>query len=77
VRDGSALAEAWPAFINIPSKIGQVAAVRALARRRRESDLEREILLASVCPERLRALLQRCIEAVEAGPPDGGADDRR
>ncbi len=47
---GSAQAEAWPAFINIPSKIAQVAGVRALARRRRESDLEREILLASVCP---------------------------
>jgi carbonyl reductase 1 len=50
VQDGSALAEAWPAFINIPSKVAQVGAVRALARHRRESDLERGILLASVCP---------------------------
>jgi carbonyl reductase 1 len=50
VEDGSALAEGWPAFINIPSKIAQVGAVRALARQRRESDLERGILLASVCP---------------------------
>jgi NAD(P)-dependent dehydrogenase (short-subunit alcohol dehydrogenase family) len=50
VQDGSALAEGWPAFLNIPSKIAQVAAVRALARQRRESDLERGILLASVCP---------------------------
>jgi NAD(P)-dependent dehydrogenase (short-subunit alcohol dehydrogenase family) len=50
VKDGSAFAEAWPAFINIPSKIGQVSAVRTLARLRRESDLERGILLASVCP---------------------------
>jgi hypothetical protein len=33
VRDGSARAGAWPGFINIPSKIGQVAAVRALAGR--------------------------------------------
>jgi carbonyl reductase 1 len=50
VQDGSALAEGWPAFLNIPSKIAQVAAVRTVARQRRESDLERGILLASVCP---------------------------
>ena len=50
VQDGSALAEGWPTFLNIPSKIAQVGAVRALARQRRESDLERGILLAAVCP---------------------------
>jgi NAD(P)-dependent dehydrogenase (short-subunit alcohol dehydrogenase family) len=50
VKDGSAFVEAWPAFINIPSKIGQVSAVRTLARLRRDSDLERGILLASVAP---------------------------
>jgi NAD(P)-dependent dehydrogenase (short-subunit alcohol dehydrogenase family) len=50
VRDGSALAEAWPAFINIPSKIAQVAAVRSLARERRSEDSRRGIFLASVCP---------------------------
>jgi hypothetical protein len=43
VKDGSAFAEAWPALINIPSKIGQVSAVRTLARLRRDSDLERGI----------------------------------
>jgi len=50
VQDGSALGEGWPAFVNIPSKIAQVAAVRALARQRQDSDLERGTLLASVCP---------------------------
>ncbi|WP_078901170.1 SDR family NAD(P)-dependent oxidoreductase [Actinacidiphila yeochonensis] len=50
VRDGSARAGAWPGFVNIPSKIGQVAAVRALAGQRREEDARRGILLASVCP---------------------------
>lgn len=50
VKDGSARAGAWPGFVNIPSKIGQVAAVRALARQRRESDAARGILLAAVCP---------------------------
>jgi NAD(P)-dependent dehydrogenase (short-subunit alcohol dehydrogenase family) len=50
VKDGSARAGAWPGFINIPSKIGQVAAVRALALERRERDIPRGILLAAVCP---------------------------
>lgn len=50
VKDGSARAGDWPGFINIPSKIGQVAAVRALAARRREQDAARGILLAAVCP---------------------------
>ena len=50
VIDGSALAEAWPAFINAPSKIAQVAAVRALARWRRRDDSRRGIFLAAVCP---------------------------
>jgi NAD(P)-dependent dehydrogenase (short-subunit alcohol dehydrogenase family) len=50
VQDASALSEGWPAFLNIPSKIAQVSAVRTLARRRRETDLQRGILLAAVCP---------------------------
>ncbi|SFW79215.1 SDR family NAD(P)-dependent oxidoreductase [Amycolatopsis australiensis] len=50
VKDGSARAGDWPGFVNIPSKIGQVAAVRALAAQRREDDLARDILLAAVCP---------------------------
>ena len=50
VRDGSALAGAWPGFINIPSKVAQVAAVRSLARERRVADERRGIFLAAVCP---------------------------
>jgi NAD(P)-dependent dehydrogenase (short-subunit alcohol dehydrogenase family) len=50
VRDGSARGGAWPGFVNIPSKIGQVAAVRALAAQRREHDARRGILLAAACP---------------------------
>jgi NAD(P)-dependent dehydrogenase (short-subunit alcohol dehydrogenase family) len=50
VADGSARAGDWPGFVNIPSKIGQVAAVRALAASRREEDRRRGILLAAVCP---------------------------
>jgi NAD(P)-dependent dehydrogenase (short-subunit alcohol dehydrogenase family) len=50
VADGSARAGDWPGFVNIPSKIGQVAAVRTLAASRREEDRRRGILLAAVCP---------------------------
>ncbi|GAA4587694.1 NAD(P)-dependent dehydrogenase (short-subunit alcohol dehydrogenase family) [Actinoplanes octamycinicus] len=50
VRDGRARAGAWPGFVNIPSKIAQVAAVRALADQRRQSDADRGILVAAVCP---------------------------
>ena len=50
VRNGRAAGQAWPAWINIPSKIGQVAAVRALAGQRRAEDLRRGILIASISP---------------------------
>jgi NAD(P)-dependent dehydrogenase (short-subunit alcohol dehydrogenase family) len=50
VRDGTARSGPWPGFVNIPSKIGQVAAVRALAAQRRDQDSRRGILLAAVCP---------------------------
>ncbi|MFB9409474.1 carbonyl reductase [Dactylosporangium matsuzakiense] len=44
VADGRAQAMAWPGFVNIPSKIAQVAAVRAVAA------VRRDILVAAVCP---------------------------
>lgn len=50
VRDGSAGHEAWPGWINVPSKVAQVAAVRVLAGHRRREDLSRNILIAAVCP---------------------------
>ena len=50
VRSGRAPGQAWPAWINIPSKIGQVAAVRVLAGQRRIADLSRGILIASISP---------------------------
>jgi NAD(P)-dependent dehydrogenase (short-subunit alcohol dehydrogenase family) len=50
VIDGRAADEGWPEFINIPSKVGQVAAVRVLARDRRATDAEAGTLIAAVCP---------------------------
>ena len=50
VRERRAASEVWPAWINIPSKIAQVAAVRVLAHQRRADDLHRGILVASLSP---------------------------
>ncbi|MDE1669646.1 SDR family NAD(P)-dependent oxidoreductase [Nocardia gipuzkoensis] len=50
VLDSTAAAEGWPDWINIPSKVGQVAAVRVLARERRDGDLAAGMLIAAVCP---------------------------
>ena len=40
----------WPLWLNVPSKVAQVAAVRAVAAERREHDLATGTLIASVCP---------------------------
>ncbi|MEU9023439.1 SDR family NAD(P)-dependent oxidoreductase [Actinomadura sp. NPDC048394] len=47
---GTAAAEGWPDWINVPSKVGQVAAVRVLARERRKRDEADATLVAAVCP---------------------------
>ena len=50
VFEGRAAQEGWPEWINIPSKVGQVAAVRVLARERRATHQRDAILVAAVCP---------------------------
>ncbi|GAA1108039.1 SDR family NAD(P)-dependent oxidoreductase [Kribbella jejuensis] len=50
VHDGTAAAAGWPEWINLPSKVAQVAAVRAVAAERRTTDLADGTLVASVCP---------------------------
>jgi NAD(P)-dependent dehydrogenase (short-subunit alcohol dehydrogenase family) len=50
VREGRAGGEAWPGWINIPSKIGQVAAVRVLAKQRRAEDAKRDIMICAISP---------------------------
>ena len=50
VVEGQAGEEGWPDWINIPSKVGQVAAVRILARGRRAADARDGTLVAAVCP---------------------------
>lgn len=50
VRSGTASADGWPDWINVPSKIGQVASVRLLARRPEAEFRRRGILINAVCP---------------------------
>ncbi|MEV6287784.1 SDR family NAD(P)-dependent oxidoreductase [Kribbella sp. NPDC051770] len=47
---GTAAAQGWPDWINVPSKVAQVAAVRAVAAERRTADLANGTLIAAVCP---------------------------
>lgn len=50
VRAGSAADAGWSPWINVPSKVAQVAAVRATAAARRARDLATGALIAAVCP---------------------------
>jgi NAD(P)-dependent dehydrogenase (short-subunit alcohol dehydrogenase family) len=50
VHDGRADQEGYGRWLNIPSKVAQVAAVRALARERRAEDVAHGRLLMALCP---------------------------
>jgi carbonyl reductase 1 len=50
IRHKTAQEDGWPRWLNVPSKVAQVAAVRAVAAERRERDLAAGTLIASVCP---------------------------
>jgi NAD(P)-dependent dehydrogenase (short-subunit alcohol dehydrogenase family) len=50
IHAGTAEERGWPGWLNVPSKVAQVAAVRAVAARRRARDLAEGTLVAAVCP---------------------------
>lgn len=50
VHDGTTSSLGWPRWLNVPSKVAQVAAVRAVATERRDGDLAAGTLIAAVCP---------------------------
>ena len=50
METGKAIAAGWPEWINIPSKIGQVASARIAARLCAEQRPEDDILINAVCP---------------------------
>lgn len=50
VESGQDIAAGWPESVNVPSKIGQVAAVRIYARLRAADAARDGILIAAICP---------------------------
>jgi carbonyl reductase 1 len=50
VHDGRAEDEGYGTWLNIPSKVAQVAAVRAIAHDRRAADLAENKLIMALCP---------------------------
>ncbi|HEY0808151.1 MAG TPA: SDR family NAD(P)-dependent oxidoreductase [Pseudonocardiaceae bacterium] len=50
IHTGTARDLGWPEWVNVPSKVAQVAAVRAVARARRAGDLADGTLIAAICP---------------------------
>lgn len=50
VHDGRGEDDGYGTWLNVPSKVAQVAAVRALARERRRTDLAQNKLLVALCP---------------------------
>jgi len=50
VKAGRGVADGFGTWLNIPSKVAQVAAVRAVAAQRRTEDLGRGVLLMALCP---------------------------
>ncbi|MEM9626164.1 MAG: SDR family NAD(P)-dependent oxidoreductase [Pseudomonadota bacterium] len=50
MEGGSAAKDGWPDWINVPSKIGQVATARVAARLTRETRPDDDILINAACP---------------------------
>jgi NAD(P)-dependent dehydrogenase (short-subunit alcohol dehydrogenase family) len=77
VKDGSAEKQGWPEWINIPSKIGQVASMRIFARDFREDARRRNIMINAVCPGLLDTEASRpwFTNMEHAKQPDEAVDD--
>jgi NAD(P)-dependent dehydrogenase (short-subunit alcohol dehydrogenase family) len=80
VEAGRAAEEGWPDWINIPSKVGQVALTRAFARAlAREPDAPQDALVAAVCPgwtltDAARPYLERMPHIQPKTPDEAAAD---
>jgi carbonyl reductase 1 len=59
VETGHAAAQGWPDWINPPSKVGQVAAVKVLARELVGDAARRDILVNAACPGLVRTAASR------------------
>jgi NAD(P)-dependent dehydrogenase (short-subunit alcohol dehydrogenase family) len=77
VRSGTAAEQGWPEWINIASKVGQVAAVRIYARTECERASRDGQLIAAVCPGLVdtRASRPWFTDMSQAQSPDAAAAD--
>lgn len=50
VESGQAKDHQWPEWINVPSKIAQVASIKIMARQMRDEASRRGILINAACP---------------------------
>jgi NAD(P)-dependent dehydrogenase (short-subunit alcohol dehydrogenase family) len=77
VRDGTAKEAGWPDWINVPSKVGQVASVRVLARDKEEEFRRRGILVNAACPGLVDTEASRpwFVDMSKAATPDEAAKD--
>ncbi len=76
-RAGTAREAGWPDWINVPSKIGQVASVRVLARDKSEEFRRRGILVNAACPGLVDTEASRpwFDDMSKAATPDEAAQD--
>lgn len=76
-RAGTAREAGWPDWINVPSKIGQVALVRVLARDRSEEFRRHGILVNAACPGLVDTEASRpwFADMSKAATPDEAAQD--
>ena len=77
VERGTAAAEGWPAWINIASKVGQVASMRVLARAMRAEAERRRLVIDAVCPGLVDTAASRpwFDDMSKAQTPDAAAAD--
>jgi carbonyl reductase 1 len=78
VKAGDDIKSGWPEWMNIPSKIGQVALMKVLAREMIEQNAkERNIMILAVCPGLMDTEASRpwFKDMSKAKLPDDAADD--
>jgi carbonyl reductase 1 len=77
VERGTAAAEGWPEWINLASKVGQVASVRVLARAMRDAAERRRLVIDAVCPGLVDTAASRpwFDDMSKAQPPAAAAAD--
>jgi carbonyl reductase 1 len=77
VRSGAAARDGWPEWINIPSKVGQVAAMKIFERSLAQEAVRRDIVVNAACPGLVDTGASRpwFSDMSQAASPDAAAED--